>query len=403
MILHATLVGDEAIVPVAERLVAVVLVATRFFVGGLAGVADVIAVVVVAVVATEDVFSLALVFVAWTPVTSKAIALAFSFAIVDSTYTKFYPTIACTMPTTKLTPKAAKLKVTGKPPVVTTTTTTITTVTAVSSKTPSSSKKKPVVSKTKSSTKTTKRPADLTTATAEASPSIKKRRFISLALKQQFVDDVRSARELDPKIPLASIARREKYDFDRMEASRIFRQADDIAAKVKEIWPREQLTSLTVGFWTSRKTTIFACIGDMVKQHRPLSAIVMQEQLRVVIGDVDKDHEMDQLKEELMVLYPGRAQAIRRQMDFGVLAYLKCCEGKGPNQQLVDAIKIVANSEKFKRFFLPPGSVIMVDEDQEDDEALSDTGYFPPNGGEGPSKVRMQTRRLMDVDLAHTR
>ncbi|KAF8922976.1 hypothetical protein BGZ58_003512, partial [Dissophora ornata] len=158
---------------------------------------------------------------------------------------------------------------------------------------------------------------------------------------------------------------------------------------------RGYMTMVLFQDWLTELDAATLCRGD--------SNSDKAKQLRVVIGDVDKDHEMDQLKEELMVLYPGRAQAIRRQMDFGVLAYLKCCEGKGPNQQLVDAIKIVANSEKFKRFFLPPGSVIMVDEDQEDDEALSDTGYFPPNGGEGPSKVRMQTRRLMDVDLAHTR
>ncbi|KAI8606707.1 hypothetical protein EDD21DRAFT_427166 [Dissophora ornata] len=49
MILRGTLVGGVAIVPVAERFVALALVATRF-VGGLTGVVDVITVVVTAVV-----------------------------------------------------------------------------------------------------------------------------------------------------------------------------------------------------------------------------------------------------------------------------------------------------------------------------------------------------------------
>ncbi|KAG0345216.1 hypothetical protein BGZ54_005623, partial [Gamsiella multidivaricata] len=100
-----------------------------------------------------------------------------------------------------------------------------------------------------------------------------------------------------------------------------------------------------------------------------------------------KDHEMEQLKQELMELYPDRAEAIKRQNDFGVLAYLKCCEGKGPTKQIMDCIEAVSAMDKYKSFFLPAGSVVLVDEDEEDDDdGVSDTDYYSPQNNNNGNK-----------------
>ena len=85
---------------------------------------------------------------------------------------------------------------------------------------------------------------------------------------------------------------------------------------------------------------------------------------------------MESLKQELKALYPGRADAIERQRDYGVLAFLKCCEGKGSTQQVMDAIKTVSKDEKFKTFFLPVEDMKVVYEGQEEyGDDTSDPDY----------------------------
>ncbi|KAG0316228.1 hypothetical protein BGZ99_007001 [Dissophora globulifera] len=120
-------------------------------------------------------------------------------------------------------------------------------------------------------------------------------------------------------------------------------------------------------------TTIRNCFA-----HVPTILAAMQEELRVPTTD-DKDEEMEKIRQELMALYPDRAEAIQRQKDFGVLAYLKCCEGRGPSQGLMVAIKEVSGDDKFRGFFLPPGSISVVDEDQDDDDDASDPDHILPN------------------------
>ncbi|KAG0242835.1 hypothetical protein BG011_003229, partial [Mortierella polycephala] len=89
----------------------------------------------------------------------------------------------------------------------------------------------------------------------------------------------------------------------------------------------------------------------------------MKEQLRMVAVD-DNDDEMEQLKQMSMVLYPSRAKAIGQQKDYGVLAYIACCRGKGPSEDLLNAITAVSADKAFKPFFLPNRGSAVVDEDE---------------------------------------
>ncbi|KAG0282855.1 hypothetical protein BGZ98_006573, partial [Dissophora globulifera] len=99
----------------------------------------------------------------------------------------------------------------------------------------------------------------------------------------------------------------------------------------------------------------------------------MKPGLRVHIPE-DVDYEMEVLKSDLMELYPDRAEAIKMQTDFGVLAYLKCCTGKGPTSRLHEHIQMISEMDEFKKFFLPAHSVTIVDEDAESDDS-SDSDY----------------------------
>ncbi|KAG0251464.1 hypothetical protein BG011_007596 [Mortierella polycephala] len=119
--------------------------------------------------------------------------------------------------------------------------------------------------------------------------------------------------------------------------------------------------------------------------HVPTIPEAMKEILRTNAKD-GKDDEMEQLKRELMELYPGSADAFKKQKDFGVPTYLKCCEGKGPTRQLTDIVTVVSSNERFKKYFLPPGSVVLIDEDQEggdEDDDLSDEDYYLLDSGDG--------------------
>ena len=121
------------------------------------------------------------------------------------------------------------------------------------------------------------------------------------------------------------------------------------------------------------ETTIRICFA-----HVPTIPAAMQVELRVPTENTidSKDKEMESLKQELKALYPGRADAIERQKDYGVLAFIKCCEGKGPTKQVMDAIKTVSKDEKFKTFFLPVEDMKAVYEDQEEhDDDTSDSDY----------------------------
>ncbi|KAI7816397.1 hypothetical protein BC939DRAFT_482053 [Gamsiella multidivaricata] len=87
----------------------------------------------------------------------------------------------------------------------------------------------------------------------------------------------------------------------------------------------------------------------------------MKEALRTTDGD-ETDQELEDLKQELIALYPDRAKAIECQKDFGVLAYFRCCAGKGPTSQLMDSFRLA-------------GSVVVVDENEVDDDDPLDLNY----------------------------
>ncbi|KAF9190676.1 hypothetical protein BGZ51_008318 [Haplosporangium sp. Z 767] len=117
---------------------------------------------------------------------------------------------------------------------------------------------------------------------------------------------------------------------------------------------------------------------------------------------------MENLKQELLKLYPDRSDAINRQNDFGVLAYLKCCDGPLPSQQLMNKIKIVSTSQQFRNFFLPTESVVVIDEDQEDeyDDSFDADYYCSPNSDDlekrkvtGSPRIRGRWFGLHEMEL----
>ncbi|KAG0304028.1 hypothetical protein BGZ99_002528 [Dissophora globulifera] len=69
----------------------------------------------------------------------------------------------------------------------------------------------------------------------------------------------------------------------------------------------------------------------------------------------DTEEQVEEPKQELIQFYPGRAEAIKSQSDFGALAYLRSCADKGPSMQLTEIIRAVAASKEFKGIFMPLG------------------------------------------------
>ncbi|KAF9182770.1 hypothetical protein BGZ51_004450, partial [Haplosporangium sp. Z 767] len=78
--------------------------------------------------------------------------------------------------------------------------------------------------------------------------------------------------------------------------------------------------------------------------------------------------DLKALQEALTDMYLDRTDAIREQNDFGALAYIEGCLGKGPTRRLTDAIDAAAASEEWGGHFMLPESLIMVDGDKDDDE-----------------------------------
>ncbi|KAG9319583.1 hypothetical protein KVV02_005013 [Mortierella alpina] len=148
---------------------------------------------------------------------------------------------------------------------------------------------------------------------------------------------------------------------------------------------------LTPAWNAVSSTTIRNCFA-----HVPTIPHEMKEVLRTPFTD-EKDHGMEQLKEELMALYPDRAAAIAGQRDYGVLLYLKSCEGQGPNRDLIESIKIVAADPKYKAFFLP--GVLDVEDDDDDDESeSSDSDYAEERSREGSPTQRTYGLRTGERD-----
>jgi len=122
----------------------------------------------------------------------------------------------------------------------------------------------------------------------------------------------------------------------------------------------------------------------------------MREQLRFAVEE-DRDLEMLALKEDLKWLYPARADMIERQKDFGILAFLKSCDGKGPQPRIMDAIKSVSMRGGFRHMFVPPETMaILFEEESEDD--LDDLDFKPSDDEGDAARVTAMGARMMQLE-----
>ncbi|GJJ71553.1 hypothetical protein EMPS_03903 [Entomortierella parvispora] len=158
-----------------------------------------------------------------------------------------------------------------------------------------------------------------------------------------------------------------KYTRHMIRVTANYRGSNGLQSTVVKYWP------CLVKAWDDvTKTTIRNCFA-----HVPTIPPELRSELRTTQED-DIDKEMEQLKQELMKLYPAGDAAIQMQKDYGVLTYLKSCEGDGPTQGLMDAIKQVSRMEEYKDQFYSPEELTVVEEDQLDDESDPlDLDYFP--------------------------
>ncbi|KAI1315845.1 hypothetical protein EDD11_000280 [Mortierella claussenii] len=168
-------------------------------------------------------------------------------------------------------------------------------------------------------------------------------------------------------------------------ANRTRAGSSDVSVPNNQFWP-----CFAKAWDDVTQTTIRNCFA-----HVPTIPAAMQAVLRVPTEEIKdtRDEEMENLKQELKALYPSRADAIEQQKDYGVLAFLKCCEGKGPTQQIMNAIKTISKDEKFQTFFLPDEEMKVVYEDQEESDGDSDADYHPEDDAVHPA-VDMQQRTM---------
>lgn len=127
--------------------------------------------------------------------------------------------------------------------------------------------------------------------------------------------------------------------------------------------------------------------------HVPTIPRDMADQIRMAVEE-DRDLDMIALKEDLKRLYPARSSMIERQKDFGILAFLKSCDGRGPQPRIMEAIKSISTRAEFQHMFLPPDRMAILFEDETEDD--SDDLDFEPSDTEddSPRASTMGTREM---------
>ncbi|KAI8598830.1 hypothetical protein EDD21DRAFT_356013 [Dissophora ornata] len=123
----------------------------------------------------------------------------------------------------------------------------------------------------------------------------------------------------------------------------------------------------------------------------------MKGELRTEVVQ-QNDDELEAIKQEIMELYPDRADAIALQKDYGASVYFQSLQDKGPSPNYLKALELVRNHPEYKDFFIAKKNQASDGDEEEDenDEDSKDSDHTPEetqhNRATSPRLLRTRQR-----------